>query len=61
VHDKIYVVEQNRDAQLKSLLCLELNVHDEQLTEVLHYNGLPVTASFVVDAIHRDLAKGVAA
>ncbi|MDP6617053.1 MAG: 2-oxoacid:acceptor oxidoreductase subunit alpha, partial [Gammaproteobacteria bacterium] len=60
-HDKIYVVEQNRDAQLKSLLCLELKVPDEQLTEVLHYNGLPVTAGFVVDAIHQDLAKGVAA
>jgi 2-oxoglutarate ferredoxin oxidoreductase subunit alpha len=60
-HDKIYVVEQNRDAQLKSLLCLELNVHKEQLNEILHYNGLPMNAQFVVDAVSVDLAKGKAA
>jgi 2-oxoglutarate ferredoxin oxidoreductase subunit alpha len=60
-HDKLYVVEQNRDAQLKSLLCLEMDVHKEQLTEILHYNGLPMNAGFVVDAINLDLAKGVAA
>jgi len=60
-HDKIYVVEQNRDAQLKSLLCLELNVHKEQLAEILHYNGLPMNAQFVVDAVNVDLVKGKAA
>jgi 2-oxoglutarate ferredoxin oxidoreductase subunit alpha len=60
-HDKLYVVEQNRDAQLKSLLRLELRVHDEDLTEILHYNGLPVTSQFVVDAIDQDMAKGEAA
>jgi 2-oxoglutarate ferredoxin oxidoreductase subunit alpha len=60
-HDKLYVVEQNRDAQLKSLLRLELRVHDEDLTEILHYNGLPMNAGFVVDAVHQDMAKGEAA
>ena len=60
-HDKLYVVEQNRDAQLKSLLCLEMDVHKENLTEILHYNGLPMNAPFVVDAISQDLAKGEAA
>jgi 2-oxoglutarate ferredoxin oxidoreductase subunit alpha len=60
-HDKIYVVEQNRDAQLKSLLILELDVNDDQLTEILHYNGLPMYAAFVTDAINQDLAKGEAA
>jgi len=60
-HDKIYVVEQNRDAQLKSLLCLELNVHKEQLIEILHYNGLPMNAQFVVDAVNVDFVKGEAA
>ena len=60
-HDKLYVVEQNRDAQLKSLMVLELNVHDEQLNEILHYNGLPMTAQFVIDAVHEEMAKGEAA
>ena len=60
-HDKIYVVEQNRDAQLKSLLVLELGIHQERLTEVLHYNGLPMNAAFVVEAINQDLARGEAA
>jgi 2-oxoglutarate ferredoxin oxidoreductase subunit alpha len=60
-HDKLYVVEQNRDAQLKSLLRFELRVHDEDLTEILHYNGLPMNAGFVVDAINQDMAKGEAA
>jgi 2-oxoglutarate ferredoxin oxidoreductase subunit alpha len=60
-HDKLYVVEQNRDAQLKSLLRLELRVHDEDLTEILHYNGLPMNAGFVVNAINQDMAKGEAA
>ncbi|MEJ2139481.1 MAG: 2-oxoacid:acceptor oxidoreductase subunit alpha [Gammaproteobacteria bacterium] len=60
-HDKLYVVEQNRDAQLKSLLRLELNVHHEDLISILHYNGLPMNAQFVIDAINEDMAKGVAA
>ena len=60
-HDKIYVVEQNRDAQLSSLLQLELAVDPAKLEEILHYNGLPLNAEFVVDAINQDLAKGEAA
>jgi len=60
-HDRIYIVEQNRDAQLKSLLRLEAKVADEKLCAVLHYNGLPMTAGFVVDAINQDLARGEAA
>jgi len=60
-HEKLYVVEQNRDAQLKSLLCLECSVADEKLNEILHYNGLPMTAGFVTEAINVDMAKGEAA
>jgi 2-oxoglutarate ferredoxin oxidoreductase subunit alpha len=60
-HDKLYVVEQNRDAQLKSLLRQELKVHDEDLSEILHYNGLPMNAQFVIDAVNEDMAKGEAA
>jgi 2-oxoglutarate ferredoxin oxidoreductase subunit alpha len=60
-HDNIYVVEQNRDAQLKSLLVLELDVNKDDLTEILHYNGLPMNAQFVIDAVNEDVAKGEAA
>jgi 2-oxoglutarate ferredoxin oxidoreductase subunit alpha len=60
-HDKVYVVEQNRDAQLCSLVRLELKVNEDKLTQILHYNGLPLNAEFVVEAINQDLAKGEAA
>jgi len=60
-HDQIFVVEQNRDAQLKSLLILETAVEKHKLDSILHYNGMPLHAGFVVDAIAKKLAKGEAA
>ena len=60
-HDRIYVVEQNRDAQLKSLLLLEMDVESKKLSSILHYNGLPMVAENVVDGLQRDIAKGRAA
>ncbi len=60
-HDRIYVVEQNRDAQLRSLLLLETDVEQNKLISVLHYNGLPINAAAIVDAINQDLARGQAA
>ena len=55
-HSQLFVVEQNRDAQLKSLLTLETRVEKSKLRSVLHYDGMPLTAGFVVDAI--DAALG---
>ena len=60
-HDQIYVVEQNRDAQLRSLLLLESNADKDKLLPLLFYDGLPVTAHDIVEAISQDQAKGVAA
>jgi len=60
-HDRIYVVEQNRDAQLRSLLLLETRVNPEKLIPLLHYNGLPISAGGVIESINADMAKGVAA
>ncbi|MCP5327426.1 MAG: 2-oxoacid:acceptor oxidoreductase subunit alpha [Sinobacteraceae bacterium] len=57
-HRVLYVVEQNRDAQLKSLLTLETRVEKAQLRSLLHYSGLPVSSSFIVDGILADLAEG---
>jgi 2-oxoglutarate ferredoxin oxidoreductase subunit alpha len=60
-HERIYVVEQNRDAQLKILLLLEMDVESKKLLSILHYNGLPMVAENVVDGLHKDIAKGRAA
>ncbi len=60
-HERIYVVEQNRDAQLKSLLLLEMDVESKKLLSILHYNGLPMVSENVVDGLHKDIAKGRAA
>ena len=54
-HEKIFVVEQNRDAQLKSLLTLESDVPKSKLHSILHYSGLPMTSKEIVDAVLAEL------
>jgi 2-oxoglutarate/2-oxoacid ferredoxin oxidoreductase subunit alpha len=56
-HELCFVVEQNRDAQLKSLLTLETNVPKEKLRSVLVYGGFPLSARHVVDAILPQLER----
>ena len=60
-HDRIFVVEQNRDAQLRSLLLLETQVPPDKLVPVLHYDGLPIHADAVLSAVNGHLARGKAA
>ena len=50
-HELCFVVEQNRDAQLRSLLVLETEVSGARLRSVLVYGGLPLSAKHVVDSI----------
>jgi 2-oxoglutarate/2-oxoacid ferredoxin oxidoreductase subunit alpha len=50
-YEHTFVIEQNRDAQLKSLLTIELSVPPDSLTSVLDYGGMPLTAKVVVDAV----------
>ena len=50
-HDHVFVVEQNRDAQMRALLMGELEVDPERLIRVLHYDGTPITARFITEAI----------
>jgi 2-oxoglutarate ferredoxin oxidoreductase subunit alpha len=51
-HERVYVVEQNRDAQLYSLLRMEIDAGDvRKLRSVLHYSGLPIDARSVTDSI----------
>ena len=69
----MFVIEQNRDAQMRSLLTLETRVPKEKLRSLLHYSGLPMDARSVTDDIlqqeglkpspsphHEPLAAGVA-
>jgi 2-oxoglutarate ferredoxin oxidoreductase subunit alpha len=60
-HERVFVVEQNRDAQLKSLLTLETDYPKSRMTSVLNYSGLPIDCHCIVDAIEQAAAKGVAA
>ena len=60
-HDVVYVVEQNRDAQLRALLILDLEARPDQLVSLLHYNGMPITAGFVVNRVLEEMSKGRAA
>ncbi|MBV8741395.1 MAG: hypothetical protein JOZ12_06380, partial [Sinobacteraceae bacterium] len=50
-HELLFVVEQNRDAQLKSLLTLETAVEKSKLHSLLHYNGLPISSTFIIDGV----------
>lgn len=56
-HDICFVVEQNRDAQLRSLLILETCVPKDRVRSVLVYGGFPLSARHVVDSILHQLGK----
>lgn len=56
-HRLLFIVEQNRDAQLRSLLTLETRVPKEKLRSLLHYSGLPVSSSFIVDGVLAEIGE----
>ena len=59
-HDRIYLVEQNRDAQLKTLVVTEGGVDPGKLISLLHYDGTPITARYIASEIAERMAsKGV--
>jgi len=51
-HDKIFVIEQNRDAQFRSLLINELDTDPKKLIRILNYDGLPITADNILNQIY---------
>ncbi|NTV85744.1 MAG: 2-oxoacid:acceptor oxidoreductase subunit alpha [Burkholderiaceae bacterium] len=59
-HDKVFVAEQNRDGQMRTMLINELEVNPAKLIRVLHYDGTPITARFIIRSIHESMAKEVA-
>ncbi len=50
-HDRVYVVEQNRDGQMRILLAAEYPEHAARLRSILHYGGIPVDARFISKAL----------
>jgi 2-oxoglutarate ferredoxin oxidoreductase subunit alpha len=58
-HDFVFVVEQNRDAQLRMLIVNECGIDPVRLVPILHYDGTPITARFIARAIgeHLDALK----
>jgi 2-oxoglutarate ferredoxin oxidoreductase subunit alpha len=57
-HNRVFVVEQNRDAQLRALLVNEGEIDPAKLVPVLHYDGTPITARFIAGEIGQILALG---
>jgi 2-oxoglutarate ferredoxin oxidoreductase subunit alpha len=55
------VVEQNRDAQLRTLLINDIEADQTKLVPLLHYDGMPINSEFVVDRVLEEIAKGRAA
>jgi 2-oxoglutarate ferredoxin oxidoreductase subunit alpha len=56
-HSTVFVLEQNRDAQFRSLLTLETAVEKRKLHSILHYDGMPLAAAFIVEAVDRALGQ----
>jgi 2-oxoglutarate ferredoxin oxidoreductase subunit alpha len=57
LHERIYVIEQNRDAQMKSLIMIELGTNPAKLISVLNFDGTPITADHILKQIKVGLAQ----
>jgi 2-oxoglutarate ferredoxin oxidoreductase subunit alpha len=55
-YDQIFLVEQNRDAQMRSLLVNECGIDPARIISILHYDGTPITARFIIAAIAERVA-----
>ena len=58
-YDRVFVVEQNRDAQMRSLLINELEIDPKKLIKVLNYDGTPITADFILKNVHQHLFQSI--
>ncbi|MGB5014968.1 MAG: hypothetical protein WBO68_13170, partial [Pyrinomonadaceae bacterium] len=56
-HERIFVIEQNRDAQFRSLMMIELGTDSAKLISVLNYDGMPITADNIVRQIRTSFTK----
>jgi 2-oxoglutarate/2-oxoacid ferredoxin oxidoreductase subunit alpha len=61
MHERVFVVEQNRDAQMRSLLMTEAEIPGAKLIPALNYDGMPLTAAFVQGVVLKRLQPAKAA
>jgi 2-oxoglutarate ferredoxin oxidoreductase subunit alpha len=54
-HDQVFVIEQNKQGQMRSLLITELEIDPKKLTKVCNYDGMPLTADFIGKMINQHL------
>jgi 2-oxoglutarate ferredoxin oxidoreductase subunit alpha len=60
-HQTLFVVEQNRDAQLRGLLMLETDTDAAKLVSILHYNGMPIPSDCIAEGVRAHIQQEVAA
>ena len=58
-HERIFVIEQNRDAQFRSLMMIELGIDPAKLISVLNYDGMPITADNIFRQVQTAVTKTV--
>lgn len=56
-HEKVFVVEQNRDSQMRTMLINELEMDPARLVAVPHYDGTPITGRFIADAFAKLISE----
>ena len=57
-HEQVFVIEQNRDGQLRSLLALETEFPLDRMVSVLSYGGMPLSAKEVIEAVEVGIRAG---
>jgi 2-oxoglutarate/2-oxoacid ferredoxin oxidoreductase subunit alpha len=58
-HEMVFIIEQNRDAQMRSLLINELNVNPKKMISILNFDGMPITAQFISTRINKTLSLAI--
>lgn len=57
-HERVFVIEQNRDGQLRKLLIGECDINPRKLHALTYYAGMPITARYIRDAIRAGVGGG---
>ena len=58
-HEKVFIIEQNRDGQMRSLLINELNINPQKMISILNYDGMPITAHTIMTLINKNLSPAL--